>query len=107
MTRLRVALLTAVTLFPPLVAVAAAPVMVTQLKRAFSIRELRVQRGDVVRFTNADEFLHQIYIDSKTFKFSSKEQSPGEIVDITFPASGTFEVRCEIHPKMLLNVTVQ
>ena len=107
MTGLRAASLIAVTLSLPAVAFAAAPVVVTQIKRTFSVRELHVQRGDVVRFSNADEFLHQIYIDSKNFKFSSKEQSPGETIDMTFPASGMLEVRCEIHPKMLLNVTVE
>ena len=89
-----------------MVAVAASPVVVNQIRRAFSVRELQVRRGDVVRFNNTDEFLHQIYISSKTFSFSSKEQGPGEIVDIAFPTSGTFDVRCEIHPKMLLTVTV-
>ncbi len=88
------------------VALAATPVVVNQMRRAFSIRDLHVHRGETVRFTNADEFLHQIYIDTKTFKFSSKEQAPGESVDIAFPTGGTFDVKCEIHPKMVLSVTV-
>ena len=87
-------------------ALAATPVVVNQLRRAFSVRELHIHRGETVRFTNTDEFLHQIFVDAKTFKFSSKEQAPGESVDIAFTASGTFDVRCEIHPKMLLSVTV-
>ena len=107
MRRFRAAVILAIILGPPMAAVAASPVVVNQIRRAFSVRELHVRRGDVVRFNNTDEFLHQIYVDSKTFAFSSKEQNPGEIVDITFPISGTFEVRCEIHPKMLLAVTVE
>ena len=53
--------LAAIMVGPPMVAFAAAPVVVNQIRRAFSVRELHVQRGDVVRFNNADEFLHQIY----------------------------------------------
>lgn len=90
-----------------MVALAAVPVTVNQIRRAFSVRELRIQRGETVRFNNGDEFLHHIFIDSKIIKYSSKEQAPGESVEINFPASGTFEVRCEIHPKMLLNVIVE
>ena len=107
MIRARLAFCAAIVLGPSMVALAAAPVVVNQIRRAFSVRELHVQRGDTVRFNNVDEFLHQLYVDSKTFKFSSKEQAPGEQVDISFTASGTFEVRCEIHPKMLLTVTVE
>ena len=107
MKRIRAAVCIAIIVFPPMVALAAAPVVVNQLRRAFSVRELHIQRGSTIRFNNIDEFLHQLYVDSKSFKFSSKEQSPGESVDISFPVDGTFEVRCEIHPKMLLNVTVE
>lgn len=103
----RTALFLALLLCLPLVALAAAPAMVSQFHRAFSLRTLLIPRGGSVHFTNADEFLHQIYINSTAFSFSSTEQAPGEAVDITFPVSGTFEVRCEIHPKMLLSVTVE
>ena len=86
---------------------AAAPVMVTQLHRAFSTAAVRLARGGTVRFTNADEFLHQIYVKSDSFSFSSTGQEGGETLDVRFPVPGTFEVRCEIHPKMLLVVTVE
>jgi plastocyanin len=39
--------------------------------------------------------------------FDSDEQPPGQNVSVTFPASGIFEVRCHIHPKMSLIVTVR
>ena len=107
MRRMRAALGAAIILCPSMVAFAAAPVVVNQFHRAFSVRELSIHHGETIRFNNADEFLHQIYIESKTFSFSSKEQGPGEIVDINFPVNGRFEIRCEIHPKMLLNVTVE
>jgi plastocyanin len=76
---------------------------IVQKNRMFQAREIEVARGDVVRFTNADEFLHQIYVKSPDFSFESDEQVPGKTIDLKFPA-GTFEVRCRIHPKMLLVV---
>ena len=105
--RLRtVCLLLAVSVQPALLAKAAGSFLVTQSGRAFSVPEIRIKRGDTIHFTNADEFLHQIYVKSPTFNFASDEQDTGQAVDIRFPESGTFQVRCEIHPKMLLTVKV-
>ncbi|MDT7951106.1 MAG: hypothetical protein RQ966_06325 [Acetobacteraceae bacterium] len=94
-------------LAPILLASAAAPTVVSQVHRAFSVAQLRISRGDVIRFSNADEFLHHIYVHSPTFSFTSGAQEPGRIVEVPFPVAGTFEVRCEVHPKMLLTVAVK
>jgi plastocyanin len=99
--------LAALIVQPVLLAAAASPVIVTQIGRAFSEHELRIRRGDIVRFSNADEFLHQIYVRAAAFGFSSSEQEPGRDVDVRFPVAGSFDVRCEIHPRMLLHVTVE
>ncbi len=48
-------------------------------------------------FTNEDSFVHQIYVDGQ---FESDEKGPGENINQTFPRSGTFQVRCHIHPTM-------
>ena len=80
---------------------------VSQKGRNFTIREIAVARGDSIRFTNEDEFLHQIYVDSKDMSFDSAEQRPGQVIDVNFPQAGTFPVRCHIHPKMLLSVRVE
>jgi plastocyanin len=76
---------------------------IVQKNRMFHTKEIEVTHSDVLRFINADEFLHQIYVKSPDFSFESDEQPPGKNIDIKFPA-GTFEVRCRIHPKMLLVV---
>ncbi|GAC1347688.1 MAG: hypothetical protein NVSMB18_33460 [Acetobacteraceae bacterium] len=107
MNRARAALLATLAAAPLSIALAAAPVVVNQLGRAFSVRDLTIKRGDVVRFSNIDEFLHQIYIRSPNFTFSSTEQERGQNVDVQFPTAGRFDVRCEIHPRMLLAVTVE
>ena len=88
------------------VALAGGSVVVDQVRRSFSVHELRVRRGDVVRFTNSDEFLHHIYVDSPSFSVNSGEQEPGREVDIKFTTAGRFDVLCEIHPRMRLAVTV-
>lgn len=76
---------------------------IVQKNRMFHTKEIEIARGEVVRFINADAFLHQIYVKSPDFSFESDEQAPGKNIDVKFPA-GTFEVRCRIHPKMLLVV---
>jgi plastocyanin len=80
---------------------------VAQKGRQFAIAAIAIARGDSLQFTNEDEFLHQIYVASPDFRFDSAEQRPGQIIDLAFPVRGVFEVRCHIHPKMLLTVNVQ
>lgn len=80
---------------------------VAQKGRNFAVNEIVIAQGDTIRFTNEDEFLHQIYVDSKDIAFDSTEQRPGQAIYVNFPLRGTFPVRCHIHPKMLLWVTVE
>lgn len=88
-------------------ALAAAKVaVVSQQGRAFSVTSLRILKGDSVRFSNEDKFVHQMYVEASSFNFESDEQEPGTDVAIEFPKAGLFEVRCHIHPKMLLQVDV-
>jgi plastocyanin len=97
----------AMTLLLAGVVAAAGAALVSQKGRAFSLGTLQIMHGDVVKFTNDDKFLHQIYVDTPAFDYDSAEQEPGSSVEIRFPESGTFEVRCHIHPKMLLSVDVR
>jgi plastocyanin len=85
---------------------AATPLVIIQKDRAFSVKEMQIHRGDTIRFSNDDEFGHQIYVQSPGFSFESDEADPGRMVDVPFPAAGDFEVHCHIHPKMRLNVHV-
>ena len=88
-------------------AFAASVYRVAQKGRSFSLQEVTIAQGDTVQFTNDDEFLHQIYVDSTTISFDSAEQPPGQTIEVKFPVRGTFPVRCHIHPKMLLTVQVR
>nr|WP_245198833.1 methylamine utilization protein [Jiella mangrovi] len=82
-------------------------VVVRQIKRNFDRSEVSLNVGEIIRFTNEDEFLHQIYVESKDFSFDSDEKGPGEELDVEFPVPGHFTVRCGIHPRMGLDVSVE
>lgn len=80
---------------------------VVQKGRAFRPAEVSINRGESLTFTNDDEFIHQIYVQSPGFAFDSDERNPGQDITESFTAPGTFEVRCHIHPKMKLLVHVK
>jgi plastocyanin len=80
---------------------------IVQKSRAFRPAEVTINRGDSLTFTNNDDFIHQIYVQSPGFAFDTDEKNPGQNITETFTATGTFEVRCHIHPKMKLVVHVR
>jgi plastocyanin len=80
---------------------------IVQSNRTFKPGEVTINAGESVQFSNQDEFIHQVYVDSDKIDYDSAEQAPGEIITIPFPKSGDFPVRCHIHPKMLLTVHVK
>lgn len=82
-------------------------VTVSQRGRSFDPDEITIQAGDTVMVINDDQFLHHAYIDSPTMQYDSKSQPIGSRIDIVFDHSGEFVVRCDIHPKMRLDVTVE
>lgn len=78
--------------------------VVVQQGRAFHPGEITINRGESLTFTNNDEFIHQVYAEGL---FDSDERAPGQNLTESFTQSGTFEVRCHIHPKMKLVVHVK
>jgi plastocyanin len=80
---------------------------VIQRGRAFNLTEISIAAGDSLEFSNEDEFLHQIFVQSPSFSFDSEEQPPGQAISVKFPTAGTFNVNCHIHPKMDLKVVVK
>jgi plastocyanin len=77
--------------------------VIVQKGRRFNPAEVTINRGDTITFTNADEFIHQMYSQEV---FDSDEKSPGQTLQQPFTRAGTFEVHCHIHPKMKLLVHV-
>jgi plastocyanin len=90
-----------------LIAVAAESHKIVQQGRAFKVATVSIAAGDTLDFSNEDEFIHQVYVQSPTLNYDSPEQSIGQVISIKFPTAGNFEVRCHIHPKMLLKVDVK
>ena len=78
--------------------------VIAQSGRAFHPGEITVNRGDSLTFTNQDDSIHQVYVSGL---FDSDERAPGQKLTENFPQTGTFEVRCHIHPKMKLLVHVK
>ena len=97
-------ILTALLVLAPLAAFADDAHTIVQQGRAFRPAEVTINRGEALTFTNNDEFIHQIYVPDL---FDTDEKSPGQNITENFPRSGTFEVRCHIHPKMKLVVHVK
>lgn len=86
---------------------AAGPYAISQKNREFQPGQIAINRGEALRFVNDDgELLHHAYLASPTFQFDSGDQKPGSSFTVAFPTSGTFTVRCAIHPKMKLLVKV-
>ena len=105
--RLSLTVLLPAALLPAALALATEVATVSQRGRAFLVRDVHIARGDTIQFRNDDDFVHQIYVNSPSFNYESAEQPPGQAVDVRFPNAGVFEVRCHIHPKMLLHVDVR
>jgi plastocyanin len=80
---------------------------IIQQDRSFRPNEVAIGVGGTLAFSNQDEFIHQIYVDSDQIAYDSAEQPPGQTITIAFPKAGDFPVRCHIHPKMLLLVHVK
>lgn len=99
--------LAGVVIGPSMLAGAAGLVTVTQKGRAFAVRELRIARGDTVRFANDDDFPHQIHASGPGMELDSDLQAPGESLSVPFPTAGAFEIRCGVHPKMRLTIAVE
>lgn len=77
---------------------------VSQQGRAFDPGEVSLVRGQTLRIVNDDEFIHHAVVEGD--EFDSGIQELGDEVEITFDEEGLFNVRCDIHPKMSLLVTV-
>src|SRR5450432_4090656 len=92
---------------PTLVFAADSGHTIAQKGRAFHPSEISINKDESLTFTNNDAFIHQIYALSQNFIFDTEEKGPGESLTERFTQSGTFEVRCHIHPKMKLVVHVR
>ena len=80
---------------------------IDQKDRKFSITEITINKGDTITFTNSDKVTHNVFSVSDAVKFDLKTQKPGSSSTVKFDKAGKGEVRCAIHPKMKLKLTVK
>src|SRR4051812_4892426 len=84
----------------------AAEQKVTQKGKAFSVEEITLKAGDTLVFKNDDDTSHNVFSASDGAKFNLGIQKPGTEASQKFATPGVIEIRCAIHPKMKLKVTV-
>jgi plastocyanin len=80
--------------------------LITQQDRAFSQREISIKVGESIVFKNDDQVTHNVFSVSPGMEFDIRRQAPGNSSTVAFKKPGVAEVRCSIHPKMKLIVTV-
>lgn len=79
---------------------------VAELGLRFTPAAVRLRRGQSLALVNDDDRVHALRVYDERLDFSSGPQRPGETVSLGFPAPGTYDVICTIHPQMRLNVEV-
>src|SRR5882762_6778339 len=85
----------------------AADTIIDQKDRTFSKTEITVHAGDTIVFQNSDEVTHNVFSVTAGMEFELRRQAPGAKSPVVFAKLGVAEVRCSIHPKMKLIVTVK
>ncbi|WP_017932207.1 cupredoxin domain-containing protein [Robiginitomaculum antarcticum] len=81
--------------------------IISQKNRSYAPGQITINKGDTLKIVNDDIFLHHTYIDSGGMSYDSGGMEQGEIRNITFDEAGNYLIKCDIHPKMKLDVTVQ
>lgn len=95
-----------------LLALASAPThaadhVVTQKNKSFSVKKLKIKVGDAIKFTNEDNFAHNVFSLSPAKGFDTGSFGNGQVKAVTFDKPGKVEVECAIHPDMRLDVEVE
>src|SRR5262245_24578283 len=85
----------------------AAEIEIVQHDRNFSKTEITIKPGDKVIFKNNDDVTHNVFSVTQGMEFDIRRQAPGASSTVPFDREGVAEVRCSIHPKMKLIVTVK
>lgn len=81
--------------------------VVKQQGRKFTPAEVTVKKGATVRFVNDDFYGHNVYSETEGAAFDVGLQAPGEERDVVLEKLGIVDVRCRIHPRMRLKISVE
>ncbi len=86
----------------------AADVTVSEEHLNFIPDTLTINKDDAVIFSNNDDVVHNMQIIEGIGAGDDKGlQKPGENTKMRFSEPGKYTIRCAIHPKMKITVTVQ
>lgn len=80
---------------------------ITAKNFAFNPKEITVNRGDTVTWTNEDAGQHQIASKPDGALFKSDLLNQGQSYSFTFNTAGEFDYLCLIHPSMTGKVIVK
>jgi plastocyanin len=86
---------------------AADEVKVSQANKMFAPGDVTIKSGDAVDFVNDDTIAHNVYTRGTPQDFSLGTIKPGDSKSVTFEKSGTYNVKCAIHPAMKMTVNVE
>jgi plastocyanin len=86
---------------------AAAEIVVSQRDKAFDPGTVTAAVGDTIVFTNDDKVAHNVMVPKGPNKMNLGSIKPGAQSQAVLQEAGEVEVRCAIHPKMKLTITVQ
>jgi cytochrome c peroxidase len=81
--------------------------VVSQSNKLFTPQRVRLKVGQALTVLNDDTRTHNVRIYHPKLDFNSGAQEPRETITLRFPAPGTFEAFCGIHPSMRLTVEVE
>ncbi len=81
--------------------------VVSQADKLFRPQLVRIRLGQPLTVLNDDTRTHNVRVFDPRFDYNSGAQEPHETVTLRFPAKGTFEAFCGIHPSMRLTVVVE
>lgn len=83
------------------------PATIVQSAMVFQPTTVNIRPGQSVTFVNNDPFGHNVYSLTPGGEFDIGLQPPGTQSAVPFARSGTFDVRCRIHPKMRAQIVVR
>ncbi len=81
--------------------------VVTQKGRKFSEKKMTLAVGDTIKFVNDDDVTHNIHSTSSGHAFDVGALKPGKAVTHKFSKPGKVKIRCAIHPKMKIRLTIK
>ena len=81
-------------------------VEVSQKGKTFAPAEVTIKAHRSIRIRNDDDCVHHVYCAKGPMKFNSGPQAQNVDVVIKFPEPGDYELRCAIHPAMVLKISV-